>query len=45
MKELLGLEILETLTKITYIFNKLKYCVKTLLLKDDDLIWSKLENV
>ncbi|XP_060861848.1 general transcription factor II-I repeat domain-containing protein 2A-like [Metopolophium dirhodum] len=45
-EELLGLEVLETSTKGTDIFNKLKCCcVETLLLKSDDLIWSKLENV
>lgn len=44
-EELLGLEVLETSTKGTDIFNKLKYCVEILLLKDDDLIWSKFESV
>lgn len=44
-EELLGLEVLETSTKGTDIFNKLKCCVETLLLKSDDLIWSKLESV
>jgi len=42
-EELLGLEVLQTSTNSTDIFNKLKCCVETLLLKDDDLIWSKLE--
>jgi hypothetical protein len=37
-EELLGLEVLKTSTKGTDIFNKLKCCVKTLLLKSDDLI-------
>jgi len=44
-EKLLGLEELKTSTKGTDIFNKLKCCVETLLLKSDDLIWSKLESV
>uniref|UniRef100_A0A2S2NFQ3 General transcription factor II-I repeat domain-containing protein 2 n=1 Tax=Schizaphis graminum TaxID=13262 RepID=A0A2S2NFQ3_SCHGA len=39
------LEALETSTKGINIFNKLKCRVETLLLKNDDLIWSKLESV
>jgi len=37
-EELLELEVLETSTKGIDMFNKLKCCVETLLLKNDDLI-------
>lgn len=40
-EKLLGSEVLET--KVTDIFNKLKCCVETLLLKDDYLIWSNIK--